>query len=74
MYYFIYKNICGELQEKVNYSTGPKNWLGSSYICPYDYELDHNFDDTELKNNQTTHPTIKFFVKTCCVNLEIMVW
>ena len=42
-----------------NPGTVPENWLGFSYIRSEDYELDQNFDDTELKINQTTHPTIK---------------
>ena len=28
----------------------PKYWLVSSYIRSEDYDLDHNFDDTEIKN------------------------
>ena len=39
--------------------TFPKYWLGFSYIRSEYCELDVNFDDTELKNNYTTHPTIK---------------
>ena len=39
--------------------TVPKHWLVFSYICSEDYELNHNFDETELNNNQTTHPKIK---------------
>ena len=43
----------------------PNIWLGFSYISSEDYELDKNFDGTELKNNQTTHPTINldYFLK-----------
>ena len=43
----------------------PKHWLGFSVIRSEDYELDQNFDDTEFKNNQTTHTTIKlnYFAK-----------
>ena len=29
--------------------TVPKNWLGFIYIFSENYELDQNFDDTELK-------------------------
>ena len=28
----------------------PKHWMRFSYILSEDYELYHNFDDTELKN------------------------
>ena len=37
----------------------PKHWFGFSYISSEDHELNVNFDETELKNNQTTHSTIK---------------
>ena len=43
------------------------------YLVTYvkkDYELDINFDDTELKNNQTTHPTIKLIFHEICVVIE----
>ena len=33
--------------------TVPKHWIGFSYICSEDYELDQNFEDTELKNHTT---------------------
>ena len=32
----------------------PKYWLGFSYICSEDYELDQNFDDIKLKK-QSDH-------------------
>ena len=35
-----------------------KHWLVFSYIRSEYYELNHNFDETELNNNQTTHPKI----------------
>ena len=30
----------------------PKHWLGFSYIRPEAYELDLNFDETELKKTR----------------------
>ena len=39
--------------------TVPKHRLGFSYILSEDYEFYQNFNDTELKNNQTKHPTRK---------------
>ena len=45
----------------------PKHRIGFSYISSEYYELNHNFYDTDLKNNQTTHPTMKFiFTRNCC--------
>ena len=43
----------------------PKHWLGFSYIRLEDYYLDVNFDEIELRNNHTSHPTIKlkYFAK-----------
>ena len=43
-----------------------KNWLGFSFIRLEDCDLYLNFDETELKKNQTTHPTMKlnYFAKT----------
>ena len=37
----------------------PKYWLGFSYIRSKGDELNQKFDDTSLKKNQTTYPTIK---------------
>ena len=34
----------------------PKYWIEFTYIHSEDYELDVNFDETNLKNNHTTHP------------------
>ena len=43
----------------------PKHWIIFSYIRSEYYELDPNFDETELEKNQTIGPTIKlnYFVK-----------
>ena len=54
--------------------TVPKHWIGFSYIRSEEYELYQKFDDTELKNNQTTHQTIKFKTsRKYCVPLGRMV-
>ena len=39
--------------------TVPKYWLRFIYIFSENYELDVNFDKTDLGGKQTTHPTIK---------------
>ena len=43
--------------------TVPKLWLGFSDIRLEDYELDHNFDDTELKKQpeHTSNDKFNFF-------------
>ena len=42
----------------------PKHWRGLSYIRSKEIQLDQHFYDTELKGNQTTHPTIRIFLPT----------
>ena len=57
--HFIAITFFVDYKKMSNPVTVPKHWLGFSYIRSEDYELDENFDDTELKNNQNTRPTIK---------------
>ena len=59
------KTFFGKYKKIPTPGTVPKIWLGFSYIRSEDYESDQNFDDKELKNNQTKHPTIKlnYFTK-----------
>ena len=47
----------------------PKNWMGFSYIRLEDYQLDQNFDDTELKkqSENTSNDKVKYFCETVVV-------
>ena len=50
--YFPYTKIfVGNYKEWSNTGLVPKHWLGFSYIyiCSDDYELDINFDETDMK-------------------------
>ena len=50
--------------------TIPKYLPGFRNIHSESYELYHNFDDNKLKNNQTTHPTIKLVFRGIIVVIE----